>query len=136
MAQLRNKDQLALEKLRVNRRWDTINRLASLAIARGLKWGFFGYLVYEGAGAMQALAGKETTTTLIMSISANARWSIGISWALTLLMGVLVFFERRLRKGTVERLSLRTKELELQLDRGRSSSQLTTRGDTRPEDHL
>jgi hypothetical protein len=42
--------------------------------------------------------------------------------------------QRKLRRDVVERLSSRVPFLEKQLDPGRTSSKLTDRGDTNPED--
>ncbi|MDO8304072.1 MAG: hypothetical protein Q7T18_12620, partial [Sedimentisphaerales bacterium] len=42
--------------------------------------------------------------------------------------------ERILRKKTIERLEDRIKKFELEKDPNRSTSMLTTRGETRPED--
>jgi hypothetical protein len=134
MTALSNKDRVGLERLRIQRRYDLIVRLGGLAITRGSKWGFFAYLAYEARLAIVAFAGKATLAGLIVSLGANATIAIGASWAVSIGVGIWVFLERRLRKGTVERLTLRIKELELSIDRRRSSSQLTPRGDTRPED--
>ena len=131
---LSKKDQAALARLRVDRRYDAIIRLGSLFIGRGLKWGFFAWLAYQGRIAVAALAGKETLASVVLTLGANVSILVGASWAVTIGFGIWVFLERRLRKGTVERLTLRLKDLELSIDRGRSSSQLTPRGDTRPED--
>jgi hypothetical protein len=135
-ASLAKKDRATLARLAVNRRHDTIVRLGGLLIGRGFKWGFFAWLVYEIQVSITALAGKTTLTSLIVSLGATVSAVVTVSWATTIAFGIWVFFERRLRKGTVERLSLRVKDLELQLDRGRSSSRLTPRGETRPEDNL
>jgi|ERR1044072_1759065 hypothetical protein len=131
---LSKKDQASLERLRVQRRYDVVVRLGGLFITRGFKWGFFAYLAYQGRLAIAAFAGKATLTGLIVSLGANASVVIGASWSVSIGIAIWVFLERRLRKGTVERLTLRIKELELSIDRRRSSSQLTPRGDTRPED--
>jgi len=42
--------------------------------------------------------------------------------------------EKNLRKETVERLQKRVKELELLIDKNRSSSELTPLGNSNPED--
>lgn len=44
--------------------------------------------------------------------------------------------QRRLRRNTVERMSQRTAELEERIDRKRTSSRLTKRGETNPGDRL
>jgi hypothetical protein len=132
----RSRDKISLEKLRVQRFWDTFLRLGSLFIGRGLKWGYYAFLTWQARLAMEAFAGKETATSLIMSLGTNVSVAVGVSWASTIVFAIWVFLERRLRKGTAERLTLRIKDLELVLDRQRSSSLLTTRGDTRPEDQV
>jgi hypothetical protein len=131
---LSKKDQAAVAKRRIDRRYDLLLKLGSLLIARGLKWGFFGYLAYQGRLALAAFAGHTTFASLLLALGANASISITLSWTATAAFAIWVFLERRLRKGTTERLTLRNRELELRIDRGRTSSELTTRGDTRPED--
>jgi hypothetical protein len=44
-----------IEQRRVDRRHDTIIRLGSLLIGRGLKWGFFAYLAYQARETLVAL---------------------------------------------------------------------------------
>ena len=132
----RAREKLSVDKLRVQKRYDTALHLCSLFIGRGLKWGFWAFLVWQGRLSLDSFAGRTTETSIMMALGANATLGIAASWATTIMFAVWVFFERRLRKGTAERLTLRIKELELGLDRRRSSSLLTTRGDTRPEDQL
>ncbi len=59
---------------------------------------------------------------------------------LSLTVGVsgLVYglYQRHLRRETIERTQGRIRELEKAVDNKRSSSRLTVRGDTRPEDVL
>ena len=101
-----------------------------------MKWGFFAFLIYQIRLSVDSIAGKTTITSIIMSLGTRVSVTVGLSWAVTALFAIWVFFERRLRKDTTERLSLRVQDLELSLDRRRSSSRLTPRGDTRPEDQL
>ena len=128
----RASDKTSLEKLRIQRRYD----LFSLFVGRGLKWGFWVFLAWQARLTLTAFAGRATATSLIMALGANVSIAVVASWTATIMFAVWVFFERRLRKGTAERLTMRIKELELVLDRRRSSSLLTTRGDTRPEDQV
>ena len=134
--QLSKKDAALIARLRVDRRYDLAARVAGLLIGRGLKWGFFAFLVWEARQAIEALAGRTTLTSLILSLGTDVKVVAGVSWAASLALGIWVFLERRLRKGITERLTVRIKDLELQIDRKRSSSELTARGDTRPEDQL
>src|SRR5438874_10400782 len=107
---LSNKDRVSLERLRIQRRYDAAVRLGGLCITRGSKWGFFAYLAYQGRMAIVAFAGKASLAGLIVSLGANATAAIGASWSVSIGVGIWVFLERRLRKGTVERLTLRIKE--------------------------
>lgn len=133
---LSKKDVGNIERLRVQRRYDAFVRLGSLLIGRGLKWGFFAWLAYQAQIAVSAFAGRTTLTNVGLALGANITMLVSLSWTVTVGFGIWVFLERRLRKGTVERLTLRIKEMEITLDRDRSSSLLTTRGDTRPEDQV
>lgn len=130
------RDVVQLERLRTDRRYELWTRLGSLLIGRGLKWGFFGFLVYQFRLAVEAYAGKITLAGFLVSLGANVTTNLLVSWSVAIGFGIWVFLERKLKRDTVERLSLRIKELELRIDRKRSSSDLTKRGDTRPEDQL
>jgi hypothetical protein len=83
-----------------------------------------------------ALAGKATFASIGISFLGN----IGVSKTLAWLLGgggaAYGMSQNRLRKNVVERLQTRIQDLERMIDRKRSSSQLTPRGDTRPEDRL
>jgi hypothetical protein len=133
---LSRRDAAALERLRIERRYNAIVRLGSLLVGRGFKWGFWAFLAYQARQAVAALAGKTTLANIAVALGAKVSVMLAVSWAASVGFGIWVFFERRLRKGTIERLTLRNKDLELQLDRRRSSSELTPRGETRPDDQL
>ena len=83
-----------------------------------------------------ALAGRVTLADIGLNFLANVRVSEAVAW---LLGGGGVAYgwqQRKVRKDTVERLAGRIQEKELKRDPGRTSSKLTTRGDTRPEDKI
>jgi hypothetical protein len=105
---------------------------------------YFG--VYRTA---EALAGKTTWAHISVPELAKVAAEGGHSWisiagvVLTaipwLVMGGAVLYglrERRLRHDTVQRLHGRIEELEKRLNPTRTSSTLTTRGETREEDRL
>src|SRR4029077_10041535 len=81
-----------------------------------------------------ALAGKTTLASLVLSIMANARVSDGICLLLGGSGTAYGLLQRQLCRRAIKRLTGRPKELELAIDPNRSSSDLTTRGTTRPED--
>jgi hypothetical protein len=90
--------------------------------------------IYLLTHAVEALAGKKTDANILVSFLANLDVSIMLSWAVG---GAGVLYGRaqnKLRKTTVERLESRIRKFEAQVDPGRSSSKLTPRGETNPED--
>lgn len=89
------------------------------------------YFIYR---MIDAIAGKYTFTDIGINFLGNLNISITIAWVFGI-MGLLYGFRQRtLRKDTVQRLQTRIVEIEQDVDAKRSSSNLTERGDTRPED--
>jgi hypothetical protein len=89
------------------------------------------FFVYR---CVAVLAGKETFATLGMSILGNLHVSDGIYIVLS--GGSLIYGigQRSLRRRNIQRLTPRSVELEKRLDPNRTSSSLTSKGTTRPED--
>jgi hypothetical protein len=86
--------------------------------------------------AVAILAGKSTFADVGFRILGNIKLSDGICY---LLGGGGVIYgvgQRQLRRKNVGRLSREKNELERILDPNRTSSNLTGRGTTRPEDRL
>jgi hypothetical protein len=83
-----------------------------------------------------ALAGQQTTADIGINLLADLR----ITEAFAILFGssgiAYALGQRKLRRDTVERLQGRIKKYERLLDPERSSSNLTARGETRPEDEV
>jgi hypothetical protein len=91
-------------------------------------------IVYLLGHALEALAGKETDANIFVNLLGKLEASVILSWVVG---GAGVVYGRsqmKLRKTTIERLQSRLKSLEEQLDPHRTSSKLTPRGDTNPED--
>lgn len=89
------------------------------------------YWVYR---IFEALAGKTTFAYIFANFlaSINIQVAIAVSLAITGLgYGI---YQKRQRKKTTENLHKRIKELETYFDENRSTSGLTTRGDTNPVD--
>jgi hypothetical protein len=91
------------------------------------------FFVYK---SVVALAGKETLASLGMSVFGNVKVSDGILYVLTGSGLVYGLGQRSLRRRTIKRLTPRSIDLERKLDPGRTSSGLTSKGTTRPEDKI
>lgn len=91
-------------------------------------------IVYLLAHAIESLAGKQTDASILVNLLGKLEISVLLSWAVG---GAGLMYGRsqnRLRKRTIERLHGRIKDLESEIDPGRTSSKLTPRGETNPED--
>jgi len=99
-----------------------------------IKWGGLVFIVYFGYLTVAVLAGKHTEASIGIKVLGNIRISEALAWLLALGSATYGGAQRKLRRDVVERLHSRNKELERALDPRRSSSQLTPRGNTKPED--
>ena len=90
--------------------------------------GYFGYL------SVEALAGQTTAANIGIDVLGNLRVSEGLAWLVGASGLAYGAWERKLRKDDIERLAERNRQLEYRIDPGRSSSELTPRGDSRTED--
>lgn len=89
------------------------------------------FFVYK---SVAALAGKETLASIGLNILGNVKVSDGVLYVLTGGSIAYGLGERSLRRRNIKRLTPRSIELEKRLDPNRTSSGLTTKGTTRPED--
>jgi len=85
---------------------------------------------------IEALAGKSTLADIGVNFLTDINISVALAWAAGLGGMVYGIKQRELRKDTIERLVGRIHELEGEVDPNRTSSNLTKRGDTRPEDRV
>lgn len=101
-----------------------------------IKYGALVAIFYFGYLSVLALAGKHTLADIGISFLSDVNVSVSIAW----IFGVSGIFyglrQRKVRKDTIERLQGRIQYLEAQIDSKRTTSQLTSRGDTREEDKL
>ena len=83
---------------------------------------------------MKELAGQNTWAKITVNFLGNIKVSQIIAWIFG--GGGIIYgkSQNKLRKDTVEFFAGRTQSLEAQIDPNRSSSNLTQRGDTSPED--
>jgi hypothetical protein len=86
--------------------------------------------------AIAALAGSRTFADISINFLGNLQISALLAWGGT--AGAIIYGlrQRKLKHDTIEHLHRRIRELELRVDPRRSSSKLTERGETRPEDRV
>ena len=128
----RSENELQLRVLRLTRFAEgTVQVLSSL-----IRWGAIVLIVRYGYLSIVSLAGQNTLADIGINFLSNINVSIAVAW--TAGVGGLAYGARqkKLRKNTVERLQGRIQELETEIDPNRSTSNLTHRGDTRPEDKI
>lgn len=92
------------------------------------------WLAYIAKEITFGLAGKTTLAEIGVSIMLATSTRERISYAANFLLVLLVFREWHLRRKKVKKLAKRVVDLERHIDPNRSSSQLTSTGDTRRED--
>lgn len=91
-------------------------------------------LAFFGWKSIQALAGQETAADFAVRVLGNIRVN---AWAAYVLGASGIGYgwrERRLRHIVNEKLGTRVSELEQEIDQRRTSSELTRRGQTNPQD--
>jgi hypothetical protein len=81
-----------------------------------------------------ALAGHATFADIGLKILGDVKVSETVAWLFGSGSVAYGWHQRKLRKDTVERLQERIQKFERQIDGKRTSSRLTARGNTRPED--
>lgn len=101
-----------------------------------IKYGFLAIAFYYSYRMVDALAGKETISNIAFKMITDLKMNQWMAYAIGGCGLSYGLAERSVRKKTVTRLHSRIEELELKKDPKRTSSMLTSTGDTRPEDKL
>lgn len=112
--------------LGLNKGFDTAKQL--------IKWGGIVWVASYARDAITSLAGQTTLADIAVSVLVSASTREKIAYPLVVLALIWGWCERKLRRDKIKVMSRRIGHLESQLDLGRSSSQLTTTGETREED--
>jgi hypothetical protein len=99
-----------------------------------VRFGALAFVAWCGMQSVNALAGETTTTDIGIKILTDIRISTAVAWLFGGTGIAYGTYQRKLRRDNIERLTKRTHELERRLDPKRSSSGLTARGETPPED--
>lgn len=100
------------------------------------RWGGIVLISRYAYLTVESLAGQNTLADIGINFLSDIKVSVGLAWGAC--AGGIIYGERqrKLRKNTVERLQGRIRDLETEIDPDRSTSNLTHRGDTRPEDKI
>lgn len=93
-------------------------------------------IFYFGFKALSAFAGEETRFSVFLSLLASEAPFCTISVVLGCGGGWYGWRQRQLRGKTIDRLQGRIRDLETNIDPNRTSSGLTTFGQTHPTDRL
>lgn len=132
MAKKRNQvsDDATIKIHKIHAVADVLAKLVSDII----KWGSIVYIIYLLAPVALAMAGKETSANFSLSLIANEHFVAML--AIMFGTGGIIYGRRqaKLRRDVIERLHPYQLEYEREKDPGRSSSKLTSRGDTQEED--
>jgi len=110
-----------------------VDRFAAVAETL-IKFGTFCVVAYFFTGALKAYAGEVTFAQVGITLLGDLKVN---EWVAYLLAGGAVTYglrQRKLRRDKTEELAGRLKQLEGRFDPRRSSSRLTPRGTTHPED--
>lgn len=134
MAEKKSKAQLEAE-LKVLKKAKASEGIVQVLLSL-IRWGAIVLIVRYGFLGIETLSGKSTFADIGVNFLTDIKISVAIAWAAGLGGIGYGYSQRKLRKDTIERLVSRIQELESDADDERTSSKLTTRGDTRPEDLL
>ena len=99
-----------------------------------IRWAGIVLIARYGFLAIESLSGQTTLADVGIAFLGDVNVSIAIAWVAAIGGIAYGWRQRKLRKDTVERLCARIAQLEKTIGNVRSSSHLTARGETRPED--
>lgn len=110
------------------------------AVVRLSKWLPITVISYFGYLSIAALAGKSTLAAFGLYLVADLKVNTVLSHLAMAAFGLggtsYGYAQRKLKQRNIERMSRKNEELEQRLDPNRSSSRLTKKGLTRPEDAI
>lgn len=130
-------DQKPIEQIKIESslmKTVSITEAAASVLNNLIKYGFLIFVARYMYLGVHCLAGKVTVADFFVRLFSNKSFVCVIS---LLVGGGGVGYgvkQRKLRRDNIERLHARIKGLEADKDSGRSSSNLTPRGDTNKED--
>jgi hypothetical protein len=105
-------------------------------VQSGIKWFSLAAIAWWFYQSIRVLSGQYTFADIGVRFIGDFRISEGLAYVFGAGGIAYGYNERRLRRSTIERLAPRNAALEQTIDPGRTSSKLTARGTTRPEDSI
>jgi p-aminobenzoyl-glutamate transporter AbgT len=110
------------------------------AVVRLCKWIPIAFMCYVAYLSIAALAGKSTLAAFGIYLVSDLKVNKFLSHIVMAAFGIggtsYGYAQKRLQQRNIERMSSVIQELENKLDPSRSSSRLTAKGLTRPEDEI
>ena len=97
-------------------------------------WGSLSFIVHRVFTSLETFAGQQTMANIGISFLGDFKVSEGLAYIFGVSGITYGLRQRKLRRSNIERLAERPRTLEKQIDAKRTSSGLTVRGTTRPED--
>jgi len=105
------------------------------AAIKSLPWcGALVFVAWFARDVLVAYAGQTTSANVVVQLFADFRIAVLLPWAVGAGGIIYGIRQKHLKEQAIERLTKRTHELERIVDPARTSSGLTPRGRTRPED--
>ena len=134
MAPRKSRGELAAELrfVRASKKWE----VGASIVNNLIRYGCVAFCAYMSYLSVDALAGRRTLAWIGVNVLANVKISVVIGWVVGLAGFVYGRGQRKLRRDTIARLSGRIQRFEKTIDPKRTSSDLTERGETPPEDQL
>jgi hypothetical protein len=137
MARRRSSKKTSVQLEEQKLRWKTIRLTSWIPVIQNLiRWAGVSVTLYFLFRSVEVLAGRTTDANFGLKVLASKYAGLAL---MALFGGGGVAYglqQRKLRRDAVAHVSPRIEELERRLDRKRSSSKLTTRGETNPGDVL
>lgn len=109
--------------------------IVDTAIRLLIPWGSLILIAYWVHSDVVALAGKQTLARIGLSFVGDIRVSDAVAYIFGAAGAAYGIAERNLRRRNISRLAVENSELEGIVDHGRTSSNLTRRGTSKPEDN-
>ena len=103
---------------------------------QAMKWGAFCFIAYQGATAWMATTGKQTDASLRATLDGEISLKGILPWIVATLAVAWGLWQASVRRAVIKEMGIYKTDLEKRIDPGRTTSRLTSTGDTNPSDRL